>query len=89
MATKYCMAAAAFLILVAVYLTCGLLVAIPFVLMGVGKIDPHAAHASWGFRLLILPGAMVFWPMLLRRWVRGVRSPPEEGNAHRKLAVNS
>lgn len=87
-ATKYHMVVAAFLILLAVYLTCGLLVAVPFVLVGVERIDPHATHGSWGFRLFIIPGTMIFWPMLLRRWVRGVCSPPEECNSHRKLAAN-
>jgi hypothetical protein len=82
------MIAAVFLILLAVYLVCGLIAAIPFALVGVKKIDPHAAHGSWGFRLLIIPGTMIFWPVLLRRWARGVRSPPEECNAHRKLAGN-
>lgn len=78
----------AFLISMGIYLACGLFVAIPFVLVGVRKIDPHAAHGSWGFRLLIIPGTMLFWPMLLRRWRRGIHAPPEECNAHRKLAAN-
>ena len=80
------MIAAIFLILVAAYMACGLVFAIPFVLVGVKKIDPHAAHGSWGFRLLVLPGAMAFWPLLLRRWASGVHEPPEECNAHRRLA---
>ncbi len=80
------MIAAAFLILLGAYLACGLLFAIPFALVGVKKIDPHAAHGSWGFRVLVIPGAMAFWPMLLRRWVTGVKVPPEECNAHRRAA---
>src|SRR6266545_2260316 len=36
------MIAAAFLILLGVYLACGLVVAIPFALVGVKRIDPHA-----------------------------------------------
>ena len=80
------MIAAIFLILVAAYMACGLVFAIPFALVGVKKIDPHAAHGSWGFRVLIIPGAMAFWPLLLRRWVTGVKEPPEECNAHRRLA---
>ena len=70
----------------AVYLLCGILFAIPFVLIGVGKIDPHAAHGSWGFRVLIIPGTIFFWPMLARRWLGGIRQPPEERNAHRCAA---
>lgn len=69
-----------------VYLGCGLVFAVPFVLAGVGKIDPHAAQGSWGFRLCILPGTMFFWPVLARRWMRGIHQPPEEINAHRRAA---
>jgi len=75
-------------ILLAVYLACGLVFAIPFVLMGAKRIDPHAVHGSWGFRLLIIPGAMALWPLLLRRWASGRTSPPEECNAHRRAVAN-
>ena len=44
------------LLLLAIYLACGLLFALPFVLFGVQAIDPRAAHGSWGFRILIIPG---------------------------------
>ena len=70
-----------------IYLLCGFVFAIPFVLVGAGKIDPHAAHGSWGFRLLILPGTLAFWPLLLRRWLKGIHKPPEECNAHRRAAM--
>jgi hypothetical protein len=69
-----------------IYLLCGLAFAIPFVLVGVGKIDPHAAHGSWGFRLLIIPGTMFLWPLLARRWAKGIHEPPEERNPHRCAA---
>src|SRR5687767_4994140 len=82
------MIAALFLILLGLYLAGGLVVAIPFALVGARKIDPHAAHGSWGFRLLIIPGAMVFWPLLLRRWIRGIKQPPEEVNAHRRSSLS-
>ena len=80
------MIAAVFLILLGAYLACGLVFAIPFALVGAKKIDPHAAHGSWGFRLLVIPGTMAFWPLLLRRWATGVKVPPEECNAHRRIA---
>lgn len=81
------MIAAVFLILLASYLACGLVFAIPFALVGVRKIDPHAAHGSWGFRLLIIPGTLAFWPLLLKRWRHSAKEPPEEVTAHRKLAA--
>ena len=83
------MIAARILIGLGIYLACGLVFAIPFALAGVKKIDPHAAHGSWGFRLLIIPGTMAFWPLLLRRWASGMKEPPEENDAHRCLAKRS
>ena len=80
------MIAAVFLILVGGYLACGFLFAVPFVFLGARKIDPHAGRATWGFRLLITPGAMIFWPLLLWRWYRGIHEPPPEDNAHRRVA---
>jgi hypothetical protein len=75
--------------LVGVYLGAGLLFAIPFVLAGVKKIDPHAAHGSWGFHMLILPGTVFLWPLVARRWLRVAHQPPEERNAHRCAAGRS
>ena len=77
------------LVAVGTYLLCGLIFAIPFVLVGVTKIDPHAAHGSWSFRVLILPGTMFLCPLLARRWMKGIHVPPEENNPHRCAARNS
>jgi hypothetical protein len=83
------MIAGALLILLSAYLACGLGFAIPFALVGVKRIDSHAVHGSWGFRVLIIPGTMALWPLLLRRWLKGVHEPPEESNAHRRAARRS
>jgi hypothetical protein len=58
------------LIIVAVYLAAGFLFAIPFVIKGVTQIDEGAIGSAWGFRLIILPGAIVFWPLLLKKWIK-------------------
>ena len=80
------MIAAIFLAILGVYLGCGLAFALPFAFIGAGKIDSHASHGSWGFRLLILPGAMALWPWLLRRWLSGVHESPEECTPHRNCS---
>jgi hypothetical protein len=67
------------------YLAVGVLFAVAFAFAGVGRIDPLARQGTVGFRLLILPGAAAFWPLLLVRWWRGT-PPPEESNPHRDLA---
>ena len=72
-------------LLVEIYLGLGLLVGVPFVLRGVGRIDPAAVMVGWGFRLIILPGVVALWPFLLRRWLGGT-PPPREHNAHRDSA---
>ena len=74
---------AAVLTALGIYLFSGLIFAILFTLFGVRNIDPRATHGSWGFRLLIIPGAMALWPLLLKRWVGGAKAPPNEENAHR------
>lgn len=70
-----------------IYLGLGLLFAIVFVTKGAGKIDPTAKGGTIGFRLLIIPGVMAFWPLLTKRWWRGATEPPEEKNSHRLLAL--
>jgi len=82
------MIAAGFLILLGVYLAIGVVFAFPFVLVGAQRIDPHASKGSRGFRLLIIPGAVALWPVLLRRWASGIGEPPEECNAHRRRSRN-
>ena len=73
----------------AVYLVCGFVFAVPFLLRGAGRIDPHAAHGSWGFRILILPGTIFLWPLLARRWWKGVHEPPEENSPHRLVTKSA
>jgi hypothetical protein len=53
------------------YLGVGLVFSVAFVFAGVNRVDPVARQSSWGFRLMILPGSVALWPLLLRRWVLG------------------
>jgi hypothetical protein len=70
------------------YAALGLLIGIPFVFRGVNRLDPAATDGSWGFRLVILPGVVALWPLLLRRWIAGTQAPVER-NAHRLAAASA
>ena len=59
------------------YAVAGALFAVPFAWRGTGALDPAARQGSWGFRLLILPGAAALWPVLLVVWMRSARSSGE------------
>jgi hypothetical protein len=70
----------------AVYASLGLAFAVPFVCLGVQRLDSEAQGSGAGFRLLILPGVAAFWPMFLYRLRRGIVEPPVERNPHRLLS---
>jgi hypothetical protein len=53
---------------IAVYAAIGAVFAVLFALRGARAVDPVAEHATLGFRLLVLPGATLLWPLLARRW---------------------
>jgi hypothetical protein len=72
--------------LAGLYVTAGAVFAVPFIIRGVERIDPLASGSPWSFRLLIVPGTVVFWPLLLLRWAAGSVAPPIEVNAHRRAA---
>ncbi len=65
---------------VGAYLAVGALFAPLFVTRLVGRIDPDAAHGSWGFRLAILPGVVALWPWMVARLIRG--GEPREHGPH-------
>jgi len=52
------------------YLALGILFALAFVAIGIGRVDPVAKDSSVGFRLIIFPGVVALWPWLLKRWIR-------------------
>jgi hypothetical protein len=68
------------------YAGAGLLFALAFLARGVERIDAAARGATLGFRLVVLPGVVALWPLLVRRWWRGDAAPPLERNAHRRAA---
>ena len=65
------------------YLALGFLFAVPFAWVGSARVDPDARGASWGFRILVIPGATLLWPLMAKRWATGAQ-PPEEGTPHKR-----
>lgn len=63
------------LVTLAAYATIGLACGFAFVARGVNRVDPVAAHAGVGVRLLLLPGAAALWPVLLMKWWRARAGP--------------
>jgi hypothetical protein len=61
-----------------IYVLLGLLFAILFIIKGVDKVDEGAHGGSIGFRLIILPGVMAFWPLLLQKWLRVLKHKRHE-----------
>jgi hypothetical protein len=57
------------LVVAAIYFISGFVFAIAFVVKGAGEIDEGLHGASWNFRVIILPASMVFWPLLLKKWL--------------------
>ena len=62
------------LIIISIYLLCGLLFAVAFVIKEVEKVDEAAKGASVGFRLMIIPGTVIFWPWLLKKWIKSPKT---------------
>ncbi len=79
-------AAEVVVLLCTVYIACGLVFAPLFAWRGLGRVDPAAKSARIGFRLIILPGTVALWPLMLRRWLAG-GAPRPERNAHRDAAA--
>lgn len=52
------------------YVALGALFASTFVVRGIQSVDPVAKGSTLGFRLIVLPGVVAMWPLLLRAWFR-------------------
>lgn len=55
----------------AVYAAVGAAFALLFLLAGLNRIDNGAKGSGLVFRLLILPGLIALWPLMLIRWLSG------------------
>ncbi|MFN0128138.1 MAG: hypothetical protein ACKV19_15790 [Verrucomicrobiales bacterium] len=66
---------------VAAYVACGLVVAVLFLARWYKTFDPSAIGGTWGFRVLIVPGVVALWPVILAKVLRVRRSGSAQGPA--------
>jgi hypothetical protein len=52
------------------YLLIGLLFALWFVAKGVNSVDEGMHHVPWGVRLLLIPGSVLLWVVLLKKYLK-------------------
>jgi len=57
------------LLLIALYLFLGFIFAIAFLIKGIDLVDEGAHGSTFGFKLIIIPGVIVFWPVLMKKWL--------------------
>lgn len=55
---------------------------------GLARLDTAAGRGGWGFRLLVSPGLVGLWPVMLLAARRGTGHPRIETNAHRAAAAD-
>ena len=55
----------------AIYAAAGVVFALAFLAFGLKRIDNGAKDTSLAFRLIVLPGLIALWPLMLIRWIAG------------------
>jgi len=52
-----------------VYLVMGVVFAVFFLSRGIKKVDTAAHGSGPGFRMIIFPGTVALWPVLIKKWM--------------------
>ncbi len=56
-----------------IYLAMGFVFAMAFLMKGISIVDEGTKGSTNGFKIIILPGVIVFWPFLLNKWKRSLK----------------
>jgi hypothetical protein len=72
---------AALLSVAAAYAACGVVVAALFLARWCKMFDPSAIGGTWGFRVLIVPGIVALWPVILAKVLSVRRGGSAQGPA--------
>jgi hypothetical protein len=54
----------------ALYIAAGVAIGFAFVIFGVTQALPHPTPVTIGARIVLLPGSVLLWPLVLRRWLK-------------------
>jgi hypothetical protein len=57
----------------AVYALIGAATALAFLIWGIARVLGPGESATLPARCLLFPGTLVFWPLILVRWLRALR----------------
>jgi hypothetical protein len=60
------------------YLIVGTLFSAIFVIRLIARIDESVVASPWTFRLIILPGCIIFWPLLLKKYIKARRESSDD-----------
>ncbi len=52
------------------YLLMGLLFATWFIAKGVNTVDEGMRHTGWNVRILLIPGSVLLWVVLMKKYLR-------------------
>lgn len=61
------------LIAIGIYLLIGIVFYFPFISKGVHTFDDGVRSAPVFMKILIFPGTVALWPILLKKWMKGGR----------------
>jgi hypothetical protein len=61
------------LLLALIYFIAGIIFAFPFLFKGIHTVDEGAHGSSIGFYIIIIPGIILLWPLLLKKWVHAAK----------------
>lgn len=53
-----------------VYLALGVIFSVPFLTKWIHTLDEGTHDSGLAFKMIIFPGCVVFWPVLLRKYVQ-------------------
>ena len=51
-----------------IYLIIGIIFSAVILIKGLSSLDPNAKSSGVGFKIIIIPGLIAFWPILWRKW---------------------